>query len=54
MTFVQRIEKNSWYPTLGAPNHLNGVRNYDYTLDIDAFGRIIGGDWISKFRPDFI
>ncbi len=54
MTFVRGIEKNSWYPTLGTPDHLNGVRNYEYTLDIDAFGRIIGGDWISKVRPDFI
>lgn len=54
MTFVQGIEKNSWYPTHGTPDHINGVRNYEYTLDIDAYGKIIGGDWISKVRPDFI
>lgn len=54
MTFVQGIQKNSWYPTHGTPDHINGVRNYEYTLDVDAFGMIIGGDWISKVRPDFI
>ena len=54
MTFVQAITKNSWYPTLGTVDHVNGIRNYEYTLELDASGRIIGGEWISKVRPDFI
>lgn len=54
MTFVQAIKANSWYPTNGTPEHINGVRNYEYTLDLDINGRIIGGEWKSKARPDFI
>lgn len=54
MTFVQAIKANSWYPTNGTVDHINGVRNYEYTLDLDINGRIIGGDWKSKARPDFI
>ncbi len=54
MTFIQGIKANSWHPTNGTENHINGVRHYEYTLDLDVNGRIIGGDWISKARPDFI
>lgn len=54
MTFVQEIKANSWFPTNGTPDHINGVRNYEYTVDLDVSGKIIGGKWISKVRPDFI
>ena len=27
---------------------------YDYRLELDAEGRIIGGEWLSEDRPDFI
>ncbi|MBF0299529.1 MAG: hypothetical protein HQK51_12460 [Oligoflexia bacterium] len=27
---------------------------YQYTLELDARGRIIGGEWLSEERPDFI
>ncbi len=54
MTFVQAIKENSWYPTHGTPNHINGVRKYEYYVDLDASGKIIGGEWLSKARPDFI
>ncbi len=54
MTFVSKIKANSWIPTNGTENHINDVKNYEYTLDVDYNGRIIGGDWISKARPDFI
>lgn len=54
MTFVSKIKANSWNTSNGTDNHINDVRNYEYTLDVDAYGRIIGGEWISKARPDFI
>lgn len=28
--------------------------SYEYFLDIDKTGKIIGGDWVSEARPDFI
>lgn len=52
--FVQAIKANSWNTTNGTDAHINGVRNYEYDLDLDAYGRIIGGEWKSRARPDFI
>lgn len=54
MTFVLKIKENSWYPTNGTEDHVDEVRNYEYTLELDAQGKIIGGEWISKARPDFL
>ena len=54
MTFVLEIKQNNWQPVLGTDAHVNDVRNYEYTLDVDASGNIIGGEWISHARPDFI
>jgi hypothetical protein len=54
MTYVSSIKANSWTPTNGTENHINGVKKYEYLLDLDYSGRIIGGDWVSKARPDFL
>lgn len=54
MTFVLEIKKNNWEPVMGTDDHVNDVRNYEYTLDLDSTGKIIGGEWISKARPDFL
>lgn len=51
---VFNIVSNSWLPANGT--NLQTFRDlvYEYDLDIDANGRIIGGDWISQVRPDFL
>lgn len=54
MSFVSSIKANNWNTVLGTDDHVNDVRNYEYYLDIDAQGNIIGGEWISRARPDFI
>jgi hypothetical protein len=54
MSFVLEIKKNSWEPTLGTDDHVDDVRNYEYILELDGEGKIIGGEWISAARPDFI
>jgi hypothetical protein len=36
------------------PLGLHDAANYEYTLDINASGEIIGGDWISFNRPDYM
>lgn len=54
MKYVSAIKANSWYPTNGTADHIDAVKNYEYTLDIDAYGAIIGGEWISSARPDFL
>jgi hypothetical protein len=30
------------------------TRTYTYWLDLDSSGKIIGGEWLSKDRPDFL
>lgn len=54
MTVVMKIAKNNWEPVLGTEAQINEVRNYEYTLELNALGEIIGGEWISHARPDFI
>lgn len=54
MSFILEIKKNNWNPVLGTEDHVNDVRNYEYLLDINANGEIVGGEWISKSRPDFL
>ncbi len=36
------------------PAHLIDHADYEYTLDLDVRGRIIGGDWLTLDRPDFM
>lgn len=51
-TFV--LKSNMWEPVLGTDKQKYQSRTYEYYLDINAAGAIIGGDWISKERPDFL
>jgi hypothetical protein len=41
-------------PVTGTPAQTWGEKNYEYILELDAAGRIVGGEWISQSRPDFI
>lgn len=54
MSFVMGIKKNSWFPVMGTEDHVDDIRNYEYYLELDHQGNIIGGEWISKARPDFM
>lgn len=36
------------------PQGIHDAAEYEYTLDVDASGAIIGGDWISYDRPDYM
>lgn len=52
--FVLNIVKNSWLPANGTNMQTFKDNIYEYDLDINSRGQIIGGDWISKVRPDFL
>jgi hypothetical protein len=39
---------------IGTDNAYYFDNPYDYYLDLDAIGRIIGGEWIGDIRPDFV
>ncbi len=51
-TFV--LKKNSWEPVLGTPEQKSTPRTYEYYLDLNGQGQVIGGEWISEQRPDFL
>lgn len=51
-TFV--LNKNSWEPVLGTDKQKLTKRVYEYYLELDESGMILGGEWISKQRPDFM
>jgi hypothetical protein len=44
----------SQFAVLGTSNEKWDVRSYEYILDLDVTGKIIGGGWITDERPDFI
>lgn len=41
-------------PVTGTVHQEFRSRTYDYFLEMDAAGKIIGGSWISETRPDFL
>jgi hypothetical protein len=41
-------------PVTGTVHQEFRMRPYEYYLEIDAAGKIIGGSWISETRPDFL
>ncbi len=41
-------------PVTGTPMQTDTVRNYEYILELNAYGDITGGEWISESRPDML
>jgi hypothetical protein len=41
-------------PVTGTPMQATDVRHYEYVLELDARGRITGGEWITETRPDML
>ena len=41
-------------PVIGTNNESYFQQNYDYFLELDKNGDVVGGEWISDRRPDFI
>ena len=67
MTYGEELK--FWTPELEAQGHKNFVsklpvtntvhqeyrhKNYEYILEMNSAGKIIGGEWISQTRPDFM
>lgn len=42
------------YPTWNAGQYAEKVVTYNYRLELDGSGRIIGGEWLQFQRPDFL
>jgi hypothetical protein len=54
MKVVFNIVKNSWSLVNGTELQTFRDNEYVYDLDLDTHGKIIGGEWRSKLRPDFL
>lgn len=47
-------ERPMWHATHGTSDFLQKTRYYQYWLEIDGNGNIVGGSWTSAQRPDFL
>ena len=54
VTYTDESELNTWTPVIGTAYQIYSERNYEYILDLDGAGNILGGRWESKERPDFL
>ncbi|MFL5784797.1 MAG: hypothetical protein ACJ76H_09325 [Bacteriovoracaceae bacterium] len=46
--------RNSWLPVKGTPDQKETSKKYVYWLDLDKDNNILGGEWKSDDRPDFL
>ena len=53
VTYVSEAP-NSWYPQNGTRDHDIETMVFNYIVEIDAYGNIVGGMWKSIQRPDFL
>ena len=53
MIYADELDQSSWEPVVGTVKFQRGERSYEYILELDAQGKITGGEWISKDHPDF-
>lgn len=44
----------TWDAVNGTTRHADDTAVYEYRLELDANGRVIGGEWTSDARPDFL
>jgi hypothetical protein len=54
MFYADELDPTRWEPVVGTDNFKKGIEKYDYAVELDAAGRIIGGQWLSAARPDFL
>lgn len=43
-----------WQPVVGTSAQSENVMTYNYRLELDAGGNVIGGEWLQFDRPDFM
>jgi hypothetical protein len=54
VTFIDEAINQSWLPVIGTDNQLETQQIYQYWLHLDIDGNVIGGEWKSNERPDYI
>lgn len=54
-TMTYTVEAGArWDSLLGTNAHANSARYYEYRVELNENDEIIGGEWISETRPDFL
>lgn len=53
MWVTQEIDPE-WQPVNGTEDFASKEEKYDYWIDLDVLGNIVGGEWVSHARPDFL
>ena len=55
-TSITYLDDNGedWQVVRGTPKQMTKLAYYEYTVEVDKFDNIIGGEWISVARPDFL
>lgn len=53
---ITYVDENGhdWHPVMNTPKQLSKLVTYRYFVELDSAGNVIGGEWISKERPDFL
>ena len=54
VTFIDEALNQTWAPVLGTTNQLETKQIYQYWLHLDRDGTVIGGEWKSNERPDYL
>lgn len=52
--YVDESEENTWEVAHGTKNQAIVSRELQYRIELDAEGKIVGGTWESRERPDFL
>ena len=52
--YVDEVDNVTWDVVHGTKEQLIASKKYQYRLEIDAAGKIVGGEWESDLRPDFL
>ena len=43
-----------WQATNNTASHQDSAKSYRYKLELNTYGQIIGGEWLTADRPDFL
>lgn len=54
VTYIDEALNMTWAPVLATANQLETKQVYQYWLHLDREGNVIGGEWKSNERPDFL
>ena len=52
--YIDESEKNTWYPINNTSEQVVAHKDYEYILYLNASDEVIGGQWKSGERPDFM